>query len=272
MLNKKGVSDYVMNMTFITRVRQQFYDHKDPPKNKNFQFAVFKFGPANDDWDPSIDDAGLEWSSSLVVQDFLQNTWQASSFAACKDGCHTEAVIINDQSISGLHHMFTHEYDQGPPHVFNIYSYNSPCITGPGIGCQNLIQDTLTNFFADHSRESCNRQEWQINIAWTLQFRDQSAGDCNVAWGTWAADLMEEHNNVTIKFGRQDVGQIERSLRSNAGTIGYHSSQYFLYIIILVSCILYFPWRSFWGSTFTENTNDLTCLYNEKILCHSSFI
>ena len=128
MLNKKGISDYVMDMTFITRVRQQFYDHKDPPKNKNFQFAVFKFGPANDDWDPSIDDAGLEWSSSLVVQDFLQNTWQASSFAACKDGCHTEAVIINDQSISGLHHMFTRECDQQPPHVFNIYSYNSPCI------------------------------------------------------------------------------------------------------------------------------------------------
>ena len=199
-----------IDMTSITEIRQQFYNHQTAPKAKNFQFAVFKFGPSGSDWEPPINDPEIDWTNSLVVEDVSQNTWQASSYRTCQDGCHTEQVIIGDQSISGFFYMLSYECSQMPPHILNIYSFNSPCITGPS--CQNLIETTLSGFFIDTRYRPCNEREWEINIVWTLQFRDQSADECNLAWGTWAADLEEEYPNVTVTFGRQSVGRIDSTL------------------------------------------------------------
>ena len=193
-------------MTSFTAIRQQFYIHQTAPRNKNFQFAVFKFGPSDSDWEPAINDAGLDWTNSLVVEDVSQNTWQASSYRNCQDGCHTEQVIINDGTISGFVHMLSYECSQMPPHILNIYSFYSPCRTGPS--CQNLIQTTLSGFFIDPNFSPCNICEWQINIVWTMQYRDQTAVECNEAWGTWSADLEEDHPNVTATFGRQSIGTI----------------------------------------------------------------
>ena len=69
----------IIDTTEITHIRQIVYNHQTE-KNPNFQFAVFKFGPSNSAWDPAINDLGLDWTSSLVVQNFSQNTWQASSY------------------------------------------------------------------------------------------------------------------------------------------------------------------------------------------------
>ena len=228
-----------MDMTGITQIRQQFYDHQIGQKNTNFQFAVFKFGPSNSDWDPPINDPHIDWSSSLVVQGDSQNTWQASSYSSCQDGCHTENVIINDQSIAGLHHMFLHECAQDPPHILNIYSFNSPCVTGPD--CQSLIQKTLSMFFSDNHYHPCNQRVWEINIAWTLQFRDQNAEECNIAWGTWAADIEEEpHLSVRVNFGRQSVGRLSTTEQFGASAINdRRSAQYFMTIAItFIFCTL----------------------------------
>ena len=63
----------IIDTTEITQIRQKFYNHQTK-KNPNVQFAVFKFGPSNSYWDPPIDDLGLDWTSSLVVQNISQNT------------------------------------------------------------------------------------------------------------------------------------------------------------------------------------------------------
>lgn len=233
-----------MDMKGISEIRQQFYDHQVGVKNTNFQFAVFKFGPSDSDWHPSINDPGIDWSSSLVVQDIDQNTWQASSYASCVDGCHTESVIINDPSNTGLYHMFSHECTQeyDPPHTLNIYSYNSPCITGAG--CQTLIQSTLTSFFGDETYAPCNQREWVINIAWTLQYHDQNAQDCHISWGSWAGDISDEHPHVTISFGRQSVERLVTTEQLAAIPVGRHSLYYLLTAaMFFIGCILILLFR-----------------------------
>ena len=104
--------------------------------------------------------------------------------------------------------MFNHECTQivlpHLPHVLNIYSWNSPCITGPE--CQHLIQDTLEQRFSNELYSKCNKEKWEINIVWTLQFRDKSSKDCMVAWRNWAADIEESHPTFTAKFGQQSIG------------------------------------------------------------------
>lgn len=201
---KPGKMD-VIDMTFITRIRQKFYDHMEERK-KNFQFAVFKFGPSDSYWDPTIDDSGLYWSGSQLVVEETGNNWQASAYASCEDSCHTEAAIINEDQTYGFHHMLSRECEQQPPHILNIYSFNSPCITTPGFGCQELIQKNLLYFFSLHDVD-CNKREWQINIAWTMQFRDQTAQQCLENWEAFEDD-MEEHPNVKVAYGRQSVGKI----------------------------------------------------------------
>ena len=229
----------IIDTTEITQIRQKFYNHQTK-KNPNFQFAVFKFGPSNSYWDPPINDLGLDWTSSLVVQNISQNTWQASSYSCCEDGCHTESAIINDSSETGLVYMFDHECDQVDlPHVLNIYSWNSPCITGPG--CQYLIQQTLEYRFNNKYYSKCNKEKWEINIVWTLQFRDQKSEDCLAAWGDWAAEIEESHPTVTVKFGRQSIGKLSVGTdQFVANTVNSNSFVIFLIKIggTFICCIL----------------------------------